>query len=112
MTDFDFTKPKAQEERSGIFGKKNIIKTPRVININVNFASIPRGMWAILTAAASLFCMHANVPDAGWGLFLAFFMLDKKDALIPFLLAALGLAGMYHGVEGAGWALFFAFLCI
>lgn len=112
MTDFDFTKKKSEEEKSGIFGKKTMIKTPRVININVNFARLPKGMWAILTAAASIFCMHANVPDAGWGLFLAFLMLDKREALIPFLLTALGLAGMYHGVDGAGWALFFAFLCI
>lgn len=114
---FDFNKKDenvVQDEKSAIFQKKKVksstSKIPRVININLGFDKMPKGFWAILVGVASIFCMNAKVEDAGWGLFLAFLMLDKRQGLIPFTLACLGLAGMYGNVEGAGWLLFFAFL--
>lgn len=112
---FDFNKKdEVAEENSKVFAKKKSkISTPtipKVININLGFDKMPKGFWAILIAAASLFCMNAHVEDAGWGLLLAFLMLDKREGLITFALAALGLAGMYSHVDGAGWLLFFAFL--
>ncbi len=109
---FDFNK-KDETEQEKVLEKKKVKETsriPKVININIGFDKMPKGFWAILVAAASLFCMNAKVEDAGWGLFLAFLMLDKREGLIPFLLACLGLAGMYGHIDGAGWLLFFAFL--
>lgn len=114
---FDFNKKDevvVENEKFPIFQKKKSnsseSKIPKVININLGFDKMPKGFWAILVAAASLFCMNAKVEDAGWGLFLAFLMLDKREGMIPFLLAVLGLAGMYQHVDGAGWLLFFAFI--
>ena len=109
---FDFNK-KDETEQEKVLEKKKVKETsriPKVININIGFDKMPKGFWAILVAAASLFCMNAKVEDAGWGLFLAFLMLDKREGLIPFLPACLGLAGMYGHIDGAGWLLFFAFL--
>lgn len=109
---FDFNK-KDETKTDVILEKKKAPSTsriPKVININIGFDKMPKGFWAILVASASLFCMNAKVEDAGWGLFLAFLMLDKREGLIPFLLAGLGLAGMYSHIDGAGWLLFFAFL--
>jgi hypothetical protein len=94
------------DKKSKIF----ISTSQKLININLGFDKMPKGFWAILIASASLFCMNAKVEDAGWGLFLAFLMLDKQEGLINFTLAVLGLAGMYQHIEGAGWLLFFAFL--
>lgn len=109
---FDFNKKDEEVEDVKVFEKKTKVssKIPKVINIHLGFDKMPRGFWAILIAGVTLFCMNAKVEDAGWGLFLAFLMLDKKEGLITFALAALGLAGMYQHIEGAGWLLFFAFL--
>lgn len=110
---FDFNKKDdSVVEDSPVFQKKQTktISVPKVININLGFDKAPKGFWAILIAAVSLFCMNAHVPDAGWGLFLAFLMLDKRQGLLTFALAALGLAGMYQHIDGAGWLLFFAFI--
>lgn len=112
---FDFNKKdEVVEEKTHIFEKKKAKPAtptvPKVINVNLSVDKAPKGFWAIMIAAVTLFCMNANVPDAGWGLFLAFLMLDKRQGLITFALAALGLAGMYSGIDGAGWLLFFAFL--
>lgn len=112
---FDFNKKdEVVDEKAPIFEKKkkalSIPKIPKVININLGFDKMPKGFWAVMIAAPSLFCMNAKVEDAGWALFLAFLMLDKREGVIPFLLAVLGLAGMYQHIEGAGWLLFFAFM--
>lgn len=112
---FDFNKKDdVVDENSKVFTKKkakvSTSMVPKIININLGFDKMPKGFWAIMIAAASLFCMNAKVEDAGWGLLLAFFMLDKREGLITFSLAALGLAGMYQHIEGAGWLLFFAFM--
>lgn len=109
---FDFNKKDEVVEDSKIFEKKKTkaVTESKVINVNLSIDKAPKGFWAILIAAVSLFCMNAQVPDAGWGLFLAFLMLDKRQGLLTFALAGLGMAGMYHQVDSSGWLLFFAFL--
>lgn len=112
---FDFNKKDvAVDENAPMLQKKKAVtatsRIPRIINIKLGFDRMPKGFWAILIAAATLLAMHNKVEEAGWGLLLAFFMLDKREGLIPFLLVCLGLAGMYSHIEGAGWLLFFAFI--
>ena len=109
---FDFNKKDEVVEDSKVFEKKKpkSVTVPKVINVNLSVDKAPKGFWAVLIAAVSLFCMNAHVPDAGWGLFLAFLMLDKRQGLLTFALAALGMIGMHQGIDGAGWLLFFAFL--
>ena len=115
---FDFKKDDTEKAEDCAYsevidGKKQKVCVEESLNKEskaLDSSIMPQGFWALMIAATTLYFMYNGVIGAGWGLVLAFFMLDKKSGLLIFLFAALSMLGMSLGIPYAGWLLFFAFL--